>query len=89
MDLSAALWSDFPLEMMEQVLSYLLVPDLCRYCAVCKRWNRLMCDPRFGSLCVQNAAAKKEASLIAMRYNTHGTLVDWDLMVGNQVGRFS
>ncbi|KAG0605184.1 hypothetical protein M758_9G037900 [Ceratodon purpureus] len=72
MDLSAALWSDLPLEMLEQVLSYLPVPDLCRYRTVCKRWDRLMCDPKFGSLCAQNAA-KREASLIAMRYSTHET----------------
>ncbi|KAG0586372.1 hypothetical protein KC19_2G085600 [Ceratodon purpureus] len=69
MDLSAALWSDLPLEMLEQVLSYLPVPDLCRYRTICKRWDRLMCDPKFGSLCAQNAA-KREASLIAMRYST-------------------
>ncbi|KAG0609877.1 hypothetical protein M758_7G020500 [Ceratodon purpureus] len=67
MDLSGALWSDLPLEILDQVLSYLRVPDLCRYRTVCKRWDRLMCDPKFGSLCAQNAA-KREASLIAMRY---------------------
>ncbi|KAG0619061.1 hypothetical protein M758_4G112900 [Ceratodon purpureus] len=71
MDLSAALWSDLPLEMLEQVLSYLHVPDLCRYRTVCKRWDRLMCDPKFGSLCAQNAA-KREGSLIAMRYSIGG-----------------
>ncbi|KAG0587164.1 hypothetical protein KC19_2G144800 [Ceratodon purpureus] len=69
MDLSGALWSDLPLEMLEQVLSYVPVPDLCRYRIVSKRWDRLMCDPKFGSLCAQNAA-KREASLIAMWYRT-------------------
>ncbi|KAG0606839.1 hypothetical protein M758_9G172300 [Ceratodon purpureus] len=71
MDLSAALWSDLPLEMLEQVLSYLPVSDLCRYRTVCKRWDRLMCDPEFGSLCAQNAT-KREASFIAMRCCTCG-----------------
>ncbi|KAG0606955.1 hypothetical protein M758_9G182200 [Ceratodon purpureus] len=71
MDLSAPLWSDLPLEMLEQVLSYLRVPDLCRYRTVCKRWDRLMCDQKFGFVCAQNAA-KREASLIAMRYKTWG-----------------
>ncbi|KAG0562923.1 hypothetical protein KC19_9G183200 [Ceratodon purpureus] len=71
MDMSAALWSDLPLEMLEQVLSYLLVPDLYRYRTVCKRWDRLICDPKFGSLCAQNAA-KREASLIVMTYSIRG-----------------
>ncbi|KAG0606297.1 hypothetical protein M758_9G129900 [Ceratodon purpureus] len=68
MDFSVALWSDLPLEILEQVLSYLHVPDLCRYRTVCKRWDRLMCNPKFGSLCAQNTA-KRDASLIAMRYS--------------------
>ncbi|KAG0590496.1 hypothetical protein KC19_1G104000 [Ceratodon purpureus] len=72
MDLSTALWSDLPSEMVDQVLSYLPLPDLCRYRTVCKRWDRLMCDPKFGSLCAQNAS-KREASLIAMRYMTCNT----------------
>ncbi|KAG0606926.1 hypothetical protein M758_9G179800 [Ceratodon purpureus] len=71
MDLSAALWSDLPLEMLEQVLSYLPVPDLCRYRTVCKRWDRLICDPKFGSLSAQNAV-KREASLIVMPYSIRG-----------------
>ncbi|KAG0606921.1 hypothetical protein M758_9G179200 [Ceratodon purpureus] len=71
MDMSAASWSDLPLEILEQVLLYLHVPDLCRCRTVCKRWDRLICDPKFGSLCAQNAA-KREASFIAMRYITGG-----------------
>ncbi|KAG0613337.1 hypothetical protein M758_6G095500 [Ceratodon purpureus] len=57
--------------MLEQVLSYLHVPDLCRYRTVCKRWDRLMCNPKFGSLCAQNVE-KRETSFIAMRYLTMG-----------------
>ncbi|KAG0562067.1 hypothetical protein KC19_9G115300 [Ceratodon purpureus] len=71
MDFRAALWSDLPLEILEQVLSYLHVPDLCRYRTVCRRWDRLMCDPKFGSLCAQNTA-KRDASLFAMRYSICG-----------------
>ncbi|KAG0562915.1 hypothetical protein KC19_9G182600 [Ceratodon purpureus] len=44
---------------------------MCRYRTVCKRWDRLICDPKFGSLCAQNPA-KREASFIAMRYSIGG-----------------
>lgn len=71
MDLSAALWSELPLEVLDQVLSFLSVPDLCRYRTVCKRWDQLMCNPKFGSLCARNAA-KRDSSFIAMRYSSCG-----------------
>lgn len=49
------LWSHLPLEIIERVLSFLPVPDLCRCCVVCKRWNSLISTPKFGSLSLQNA----------------------------------
>ena len=45
------LWSELPDEMQKLVLSFLPVPDLCRYRSVCKRWNTLISAPEFGKLC--------------------------------------
>jgi hypothetical protein len=43
MELIAGLWSELPSELLEQVLPFLTVPDLCRYRSACKRWNSLIC----------------------------------------------
>lgn len=68
MESSAALWSELPFEILDQVLSFLPVPDLCRYRSVCKRWDELICSPKFGAVCASNAS-KRDASFIAMRYS--------------------
>ena len=69
MELIAALWSELPLEILDHVLSFLPVPNLCRYRTVCKRWNQLICDSQFGALCAKKAS-KRDAPFIAMRYST-------------------
>ncbi|KAG0566710.1 hypothetical protein KC19_7G082600 [Ceratodon purpureus] len=67
MELNAALWSFLPFNCVDRVLSYLPVPDLCRYCLVCKGWNRLISTREFGALCAQNAA-ERDPSFIVIRY---------------------
>ncbi|KAG0606271.1 hypothetical protein M758_9G127300 [Ceratodon purpureus] len=54
MAFNSTLWSQFPLEVVEQVLSFLPVPDMCRYCTTCKTWNELINNPSFGVLHVRN-----------------------------------
>jgi hypothetical protein len=78
MDLSLALWSRLPFEVLGHVLLFLLVQDLCRYHIVCKRWNRLISSPGFGTL-VRAQNSKQDASFIIMHYGrnyepylTHG-----------------
>lgn len=65
-DLNAALWSRLPIKIVERVLSFLPVLDLCRYCIVCKTWNQLIRAPEFGAQCAKNAA-KSDASFIVIR----------------------
>ena len=79
MELDATIWSGLPFEMVERVLSSLPVPDLCRYCSVCKTWNRLIRSPKFGALRAQSSA-KRDASFIAMRCvlgQSEGTHEGW------------
>ena len=45
---------DLPDVLVQQVLSLVAVPDLYRFCTVCKRWNSLICMPEFGILYAQN-----------------------------------
>jgi hypothetical protein len=68
MELSAALWSGLPSEIIEQVLSFVPVPDLCRYRAVCTTWNRLICNPKFAAV---HAAKRRDhaISFIVMSFN--------------------
>ncbi|KAG0578444.1 hypothetical protein KC19_4G023100 [Ceratodon purpureus] len=46
----ARLWQQMPFELVERVLSFLGPPDLCRCRPVCRRWDYLICTPRFGAL---------------------------------------
>ncbi|KAG0625844.1 hypothetical protein M758_2G083800 [Ceratodon purpureus] len=54
MAFNGALWSQLPLEVVEQILSFLPMPDLCRYCTTCKTWNELINNPAFSVLHVRN-----------------------------------
>ena len=74
MDLKAALWGGLPSEIVEQVLSFVPVPDLCRYRTVCKAWNRLICSPKFAAVHVHNTAKSRDAmSFIVMSYSRRFT----------------
>lgn len=66
-ELCSALWSQLPFSDVQRVLSFLPVPDLCRYRIVCKRWNLLISTPEFGAMCAKNAA-RRDASFIMIRY---------------------
>ncbi|KAG0591645.1 hypothetical protein KC19_1G190100 [Ceratodon purpureus] len=67
MELSATLWSRLPFKVVQRVLSFLSVTDLCRYRIVCKSWNLLISSPEFGATCAQNAA-KRDASFLVICY---------------------
>ncbi|KAG0587055.1 hypothetical protein KC19_2G137600 [Ceratodon purpureus] len=54
MAFNVALRSQLPLEVVEQILSFLPVPDLCRYRTTCKTWNELINNPAFSALHVRN-----------------------------------
>ncbi|KAG0598753.1 hypothetical protein M758_12G098300 [Ceratodon purpureus] len=54
MAFNGALWSQLPLEVVEQILSFLPTPDLCRYCTICKTWKELINNPAFSVLHVRN-----------------------------------
>ena len=66
MELDVALWSGLPVDMVERVLSFLPVPELCRYRSVCKKWNTLICDSKFGAAHARNAA-KRDASYFVVQ----------------------
>ncbi|KAG0563387.1 hypothetical protein KC19_8G027000 [Ceratodon purpureus] len=69
MDLEAALWSELPFEIMEQVLSFVPVPDLCRYRTVCKAWNHLISDLRFAAVHAQNASKRPDKMSFIVTWN--------------------
>ncbi|KAG0620884.1 hypothetical protein M758_4G252200 [Ceratodon purpureus] len=54
MAFNGELWNQIPLEVIEQILSFLPMPDLCRYCTTCKTWNGLINNPAFIVLHVRN-----------------------------------
>lgn len=66
MDLDERVWSQLQVDLVERVLSFLSVPDLCRFRAVCKRWNELVCNPSFHDLC--DKSRERNAFLFVTRY---------------------
>ncbi|KAG0614574.1 hypothetical protein M758_6G187500 [Ceratodon purpureus] len=69
--MDAALWNELPLEIVERVLSFLPVPELCRCRTVCKRWNQLICTAEFGALCAQHTM--QDASFIVIHFWRNGS----------------
>jgi hypothetical protein len=80
MELDVALWSGLPVDMVERVLSFLPVPELCRYRSVCKKWNTLICDSKFGAAHARNDA-KRDASYFVVQSNDcsffYGAVSTW------------
>jgi hypothetical protein len=70
MDLDEGLWSGLPFELIERVLSFLPVLDLCRLRSVCKRWNALVCKAAFHELCEQNR--RENGYLFVTRHHDYG-----------------
>jgi hypothetical protein len=60
---------DFLDVLVQQVLSLVAVPDLCRFRTVCKRWNSLICMPEFGTLHAQNANMNARFIIGRRRYD--------------------
>lgn len=69
MDLDEGLWSGLPSELIERMLSFLPVLDLCRLRSVCKRWNELLCKATFHDLCELNR--KENAYLFVTRHHDY------------------
>lgn len=67
-NMNVKLWTRLPKDVVERVLSFLSVPVLCRFRTVCKRWNSLIRDPKFGYLCDQHAR-QQESCFIVTCYN--------------------
>lgn len=65
MDLNRCLWGGLLFEVIECVLFFLLVFDLCRFWIVCKRWNELFCKLNFYDFCEFN---RKNVYLFVMCY---------------------
>jgi hypothetical protein len=61
------LWADLPCELVERVLSFLPVPDLCRWRTVCKEWDALISTPRLRALCLENGSAGWGSGYIVAR----------------------
>ncbi|KAG0624946.1 hypothetical protein M758_2G015800 [Ceratodon purpureus] len=81
MAFNGALWSQLPLEVVEQILSFLPMPDLCRYCTTCKTWNELIKNPAFNVLHVCNR--NKHLPFIAIHSIT--TSIQDEYIDGSQV----
>lgn len=45
-----------PSELLERVLPFVPVPELCRFRSVCKGWNSLICTPEFGTQCMESGS---------------------------------
>ncbi|KAG0504905.1 hypothetical protein M758_N010500 [Ceratodon purpureus] len=67
MELNTVLWSGLPFKLVTRVLSFLSVPELCRYSVVCKKWNELIHTREFGVQCAQNAR-KGDLSIMLLRF---------------------
>ncbi|KAG0607792.1 hypothetical protein M758_8G055200 [Ceratodon purpureus] len=74
--MDAALWSRLPAEVLEQVLPFLPVRDVCRCSAVCKRWKLLISTPDFGTLCYRNSQALGRCYIIS-RYLVKPYDIEW------------
>lgn len=70
MDLNEDLWCGLPFELVERVLSFLPVLDLCRLRSVSQRWNELLCKATFHDLCEQNR--RENAYLFVTRHHDYG-----------------
>ena len=75
MDVDEGLWGGLPFELIERVLSFVPVLDLCRLRSVCKRWNELICKATFHDLCEQSR--KENAHLFVTRHFDYG---DWSMI---------
>ena len=58
-------WRRLLFELVEMVLPFLPVPDLCRCRAVCKRWESLISTSKFRTLSRDNA--RKDPGYIVAR----------------------
>lgn len=56
---------ELPVEIIERVLSFLAIPELCRLRSVCKTWNELLSKPSFHDLYERNG--KNDAFLFLTR----------------------
>lgn len=66
------LWSALPPDILERVLSFVPVPSLCRFRAVCQGWRELLRKPSFHDLCDRNG--KKDKYLFVSRYLASGSI---------------
>jgi hypothetical protein len=66
--MNAKLWSRIPLEIVEQMLSFLPKPVLCKFQTVCKKWNLHIYEPEFGTLCTENSG--QDACFIVTHWAT-------------------
>jgi hypothetical protein len=73
---SQTMMDDLPDVLVQQVLSLVDVPELCRFRTVCKRWNSLICMPEFGTLHAQNANMNARFIIGHRRYDNG---VEWSV----------
>ncbi|KAG0559064.1 hypothetical protein KC19_10G076200 [Ceratodon purpureus] len=64
-----ALWSELPLEIVEQVLSFVPARNLFRFCTVCRSWNILIHNPNFANRQFINAGNCQSASYERILHN--------------------
>lgn len=79
-------WSRLPNVLVQQVLSLVSVPELCRFRTVCKRWNSLICTSEFGNVCAQNEDEDHARYIIGHCFHFHQrisstliTVVGWSI----------
>ncbi|KAG0564607.1 hypothetical protein KC19_8G125000 [Ceratodon purpureus] len=58
---------ELPFDVIERILSFLPVPELCRLRTVCKRWNLNISNANF-SVLQQSNARQTDACFIVTRY---------------------
>lgn len=66
LDMDSAIWEELPFETVAHVLSFLLVPDVCRYRSVSKKWNELILSEKFAAHHGRNARRRRDPSFIAL-----------------------
>ncbi|KAG0626744.1 hypothetical protein M758_2G148400 [Ceratodon purpureus] len=78
----AKLWENLPPELLELVLACLPVQVLCRFRLVCRRWNHLITQPGFASLCAQTP--KQAPSILItpklVEFTAQRGRVNWEIL---------
>lgn len=76
----AGLWENLPPDLLELVLSRLPVQSVCRFRRVCKKWNHLITQSGFASLCAQSPRPSSSILITPRQQLDRGAGLNWHLL---------